>query len=281
MAKKFKHKKVKPVSLYSYHPKDKLLSEEKAAYQRLILVSVFILLFSTALYLWGIPIVATLGSFWSKIGTPQMSSRFTTTPTTSNLLLPPSLNSLPSLLNNLKDFKVSGQAKAGEGVAIFINDEKVVDVLADASGRFEAKDLSLIEGENKIYARTQGVAEQTSKSSITQIVIFDKTPPSLEILEPASGAEFEGKDERWLEISGTTEPGVTVQINEHQAIVDLEGNFHYQYALSEGENLLKITACDEAGNETTVERTVKYSTGEEVTPTLSPFLTPTPTPQRQ
>lgn len=280
MTKRFRQKKVKKSNIiYSYKPKDTSLLEERAVYQRLILVIIFVSLFSIILYVWGIQIVVKVSSLWNNFSPSDSTKNPNNILTTSDILLPPNINSLPTAINNLGDFKIVGQAKPGDGIAIFINDQKVKEVLADASGNFEVTGLTLFEGENKIYAKILTPNEQTSKPSKTQTVVFDKTPPELEVTEPPENAEFEGKEEKWLTVSGTTEPGATVLINDHQAIVDLEGNFRQQYILSIGDNLLKIVSRDEAGNETIIERTIKYSSQEAVTPTIPPFLTPSPTPE--
>lgn len=257
MSKKFQRKKVRQ-PLYSYHPKDSLRAEEISAYRKFAVTLIVILGFAAFLYFWGVQIVATLGSVWTKFAPESPSAK---TEEKESYVGAPRLDPMPSAINNLSLFSVSGFANNGVDIIILINDEEAKKVLADASGRFEAKDLKLQEGENKISAQAVSVNGQKSQPAKVISIVFDKTPPELAITEPIDGAEFKGSEQTWVVVSGATEPNCLITINEHQAIVDLEGNFRFQLRLSEGENPLKITAKDEAGNETVVELTVKYLPG--------------------
>lgn len=258
MTKKFQRKKVKQ-PLYSYHPKDSLRAEEISAYRKFAVTLLVILAFAAFLYFWGVQIVATLGSIWTKF-TPGTSS----TKTEEDVFVgAPRLDALPSAVNDLSSFSVSGWANAGVDVLILINDEEAEKVLADSSGRFEARNMSLVEGENKISAQAISSKGKKSQPAKVEIVIYDKTPPELSVSEPADGAEFAGSEQSWVTVSGVTEAKTVVTVNEHQAIVDLEGNFRFQLRLADGENPLKIVAKDEAGNSTAVEMTVKYLTEAE------------------
>lgn len=254
MSKKFERKKVKQ-PLYSYRPKDSLRAEEISAYRKFAVTLIVILGFAAFLYFWGVQIVATLGSIWSKFS-PEMPGAKTKEEET--FIGTPRLDPLPSAINDLTKFSVSGWANAGIDVVILINDEEAKTVLADSSGRFETGNLELSEGENKISAQAVSGKGKKSQPAKTVIVVFDKTPPELTVTEPIDKAEFKGSEQAWVTVSGSTEAKSVVAINEHQAIVDLEGNFRFQLRLSEGENPLKITAKDEAGNEKTIELTVKY-----------------------
>ncbi|MBM4401771.1 MAG: hypothetical protein FJ044_00810 [Candidatus Cloacimonetes bacterium] len=255
MTRKFQRRKVKQ-PLYSYRPQDSLRAEEISAYRKFAVTIIIILAFAAFLYFWGVQIVATLGSIWTKFA-PTPSTNKTEEET---FIGAPRLDLLPSAINDLSKFSVSGWANAGVDVLILINDEEAKKVLADSGGRFEVKDLQLIEGGNKISAQAVSAKGQKSQPSKAEIVVYDKTPPELTVSEPTDGAEFSGEEQSWITISGTTEPKSIVTINEHQVIVDLEGNFRFQLKLADGENLLKIVAKDEAGNETVVELTIKYLT---------------------
>ncbi len=254
MSKKFQRKKVKQ-PLYSYRPQDSLRAEEISAYRKFAVTLIVILAFAAFLYFWGVQIVATLGSVWTKLA-PETPS--TEIQQKESFVGAPRLDTMPSAINNLSLFSISGFANSGVDIIILINDEEAKKILADSSGRFEAKDLKLQEGENKISAQAVSAKGQKSQPAKVTTVIFDKTPPELVIIEPIDGAEFKGSEQAWSTVSGVTEPKCLVTINEHQAIIDLEGSFRFQLRLSEGENPLKITAKDEAGNETVVELTVKY-----------------------
>lgn len=257
MTKKFQRKKVKQ-PLYSYRPQDSLRAEEISAYRKFAVTLIVILAFAAFLYFWGVQIVAALGSIWGNFTQQTSDNR---PPEEETFIGAPRLDPLPSAINDLTKFSVSGWANAGVDVIILINDEEAKKVLTDSSGRFEVKDLGLEEGENKISAQALTSKGGKSQPSKVAIVVFDKTPPELSVSEPIDGAEFAGSEQSWLTVAGTTEPKSVVTINEHQAIVDLGGNFRFQVKLSEGENPLKVAAKDEAGNEANLEMTVRYLSG--------------------
>lgn len=264
MDRRFLKRKSAPSSLYSYRPTDSLREAELASYKRLGLTLFLILVLSLGLYLWGIRLVAAIGSFWLKIN-PGLSTAPTGTEERPYLAAP-RLDPLLSAVNDSSKLKVSGWAPGGSEVEVFVNEQKVAALLSDSTGHFEAGSLKLTEGENKIFAKIK-TKENSGPSSSIQKVIFDKTPPKLEITGPSENTEITDSSQKWLNIVGKTEGGAIVTINEHQAILDLEGGFQYQYLLTTGENRLVIQAVDEAGNETTIERTVKFSP-----------LPPSPTP---
>lgn len=250
-----RRKKLKGATLYQHLPatSEGIKQEERRAYQRLMLVFVVVIAFAAATYLWGISAVNFISSFWLN---------FSNNPAVSNnqdngLIFPPRIDSLPTAINDLTQFRMGGWAPAGADVLIYINQNQTQEVLADASGRFDAGDLNLKEGENEIYAVAQA-QNQKSQPSNKQTVIFDKSKPELTLNEPAENTNIVDSANKWLTVSGNSEERVQVFINDHQAIVDAQGNFKYQYPLEAGENKLKIVAKDEAGNETVVERVVNF-----------------------
>ncbi|MEW5759462.1 MAG: kelch repeat-containing protein [Candidatus Thermoplasmatota archaeon] len=76
-------------------------------------------------------------------------------------------------------------------------------------------------------------------------VKIDTIPPYLNITEPANGSVTNEKE---LYINGNTEPNVTVEINGSEVEV-IDSKFRYKIALTEGNNQIKISAYDKAGNE--------------------------------
>ena len=61
-----------------------------------------------------------------------------------------------------------------------------------------------------------------------------------------------------ISVSGATDPGDSVSVNDRLAIVDKDGNFSYSLDLNSGDNKIKVVSSDPAGNQTTKELTVKY-----------------------
>lgn len=101
----------------------------------------------------------------------------------------------------------------------------------------------------------------------------DTEPPPLAITSPENGAEFEKKT---ITFAGTTEPGARVFAGKYEADVDGEGNWHIALILSEGKNVARFVARDEAGNEADASVTVYY-----VAPTTTTTKPETPTTEKK
>lgn len=227
-------------------------------YRKLAFTAVLVIGFAISLYLWGIPLVVQLGGFWQQFGANTPSE--IADQTNNSTIISPRLNPLPSTVNSLDQIVISGTAPAGFDVAIFINDEKQVTVLSDASGNFEVKDLKLNEGDNTIYAKTIA-REQESDSSNVQLVNYDTTPPKLSIIQPANGSTV---SEDKVTVVGNTEPQARLTINDMQVIVNATtGDFSREISLQEGSNRIKLEAVDRAGNTTVIEITINREESSE------------------
>jgi len=84
-------------------------------------------------------------------------------------------------------------------------------------------------------------------------IIEDNYPPYLILHTPENSKTVTSNS---VFISGNTEPGVTLTIDENQASVDENGNFSYYYHLREGNLKIIVKAVDHAGNETKIERSI-------------------------
>lgn len=83
----------------------------------------------------------------------------------------------------------------------------------------------------------------------------DTEGPMLEVTEPASGTEVKDAN---VTIKGVTDPEATVYVNEVE-VDNNDGSFEKSVNLAEGENVIKVKAKDEEGNETIEEIKVKYT----------------------
>lgn len=264
MINKFKKRPLGKPRKYTYVPPTSIHDDEAVVYRKLGVIAVLVLILAVALYLWGIPLVVQLGSLWGRFGgnVPETLQQ-PEDPT----IITPRLNPLPSTVRNLAEVVISGTGPAGNDIAIYINDERQVTVLADASGRFEVKDLKLVEGENEIYAKTN-TKNSESEASNRQIVTYDITPPTISIISPSSGTVT---TESEIEIVGNTEAQAVVIINGVQIIVNATtGDFARQFPLEPGENTFTILARDKGGNERNVTLTITREGGETPTPETQP-----------
>lgn len=261
--KKFYSRKNSKSRNYTYVPPKSIREEEAAVYRKFAITAVLVIVVAIGLYLWGIPLVVEFGRFVNN--TNQISDEITLTTTdgedTTDLsIVAPRLDPLPSIINSSEDLSIAGTGPSGKDIAIYINDEKKVTILADVSGRFEVKDLQLTEGENRVFAKTLD-HENESPESNTQIVVLDLTKPEIVLLQPEVSFSTTEKN---TTIIGTTEPDAKVIINNIQVIVNATtGDFTREFDLNEGDNAFKITATDKAGNEAVIELTGTYEPSSE------------------
>lgn len=128
-------------------------------------------------------------------------------------------------------------------------------ISSDGYGNIQNLQISMNERGNAIAIWTQndGFRNNIWANDFTPA---DTTPPILSINEPSEGEIFETSV---ITISGTTEPGVTLNVNGALAAVEEDGSFSLEIALLEGNNAITATATDAAGNPTTKSLTVTYN----------------------
>lgn len=230
-----------------------LKEQERIIYKRLLIIGITIVFIVVVFFFWGVPILVRIAEFLNILRDESSSS-------SSGDVIPPftpRVESIPTATNSA-NLPIKGSAEAGSTVEIFLNGELKKKLLVGQNARFSIEDFSLSEGENRVEVRSIDQAGNTSPLSAPSIVTFDKEVPTLEVLEPKSGAAFTGGN-RDIKITGTVEVGSTVTVNGFLAIVDSEGKFSYTYALSAGDNTLNILAKDAAGNSKEEKVQVTYS----------------------
>lgn len=169
---------------------------------------------------------------------------------------PPTLDNIPKATKE-STVEISGNTESGVKVVFTING-KNDEVLADIDGRF-IYDFTLNEGENTLSAVAKDKAGNESMQSTQRKIIFDNTPPELEISAPADGSSYFGPKQKQLTITGKTDEGSKVQVNGRWVITNSDGSFSYVYSLSDNQNQLIITSEDEAGNKSEKVINVTYT----------------------
>ncbi len=141
---------------------------------------------------------------------------------------------------------------------MFVNN-KLTDITDTKNdGTFSFDGVSLSEGKNEITAKAVNEKDKESNSSEGIVVIYRAKPPSLEVYGPKGGESYHG-GEKNVKVTGKTDAYAKITVNEFWAIVDAGGNFSYTLPLHDGENSIKVTASDEAGNKTENEVKVTYA----------------------
>lgn len=172
-------------------------------------------------------------------------------------LAPPVLN-IPYEATNTAQIDIKGYGTPLSRVKLYLDDnpQQTVDVSAD--GSFIMENVSLNIGTNNIYGKTSGENNQESLPSKTIKLYYIHDKPRLVINEPEDDKKIQGGDKK-VRVSGKTDPGVKIFVNDSQTIIDKDGNFSLDQPLNEGDNTIFIKAVDMATNITEIQREITYN----------------------
>ena len=229
----------------------RLRQEEKKFTRKLITSLTIVAVSGIFVIFFGLPLLAKVVYFTS--GTQKQTQN---TSDTSLALLPPTLDPIVTATNSAK-INVSGYSISDAAIIVVVNGEESTKIPTDKDGKFNSNEISLKEGENKINAFVVR-KDQESSPSATFIVIYKKSNPKIEISSPENGARIR-QDNRDITISGTTDPGNRMTINDRLVIVQNDGSFNFKVTLTDGDNAIQLQAIDEAGNITGQELKVNFS----------------------
>ncbi|QQS38542.1 hypothetical protein IPM62_04130 [Candidatus Woesebacteria bacterium] len=227
------------------------IDQKKNIRSALLLIFLTISLILVIIFL-GVPLVvkyAGLITDLTQSNSPVEQSDTTPPP-------PPRIDDLPQSTNQLT-IDVNGSTEPGATVVVTING-KESDVLANKSGRFSLT-VNLNNGENTIKAYAKDVYGNASTTTHSATVLFDNTPPSIEISNPPSNSSFYGTKWRQISIEGSTEHNARVTVNERFVVVGNDGKFKTTTNLENGENTFIIKAEDDSGNASEVTLKINYS----------------------
>lgn len=202
----------------------------------------------------GIPLLVNFSLFIAN----QKENTTTSQNTNSNdssFMSPPVLDPPPTATNSAK-VALSGTGSPNQTVRIYVNDDLKDEVLTKKDGTFSLT-ADLEKGVNTIKAKSESNGKESDFSqSVT--VTYINTKPTLDLTSPSDGQTF-SKNQNTALISGKTSASAKITVNGFWAIVDENINFSYNLPLQNGENQIKITATDEAGNTTEKNLKVTYN----------------------
>jgi len=226
--------------------------EEKRLRHRMALfltLSIGLILF---VVLFGVKILIGFSLFVDQIrgNSPQTQQQ------NSAILIAPQLDPTFEATNSAT-ITVTGKAQGEVTLVLYVNDTEVKKTSVEKDGSFAIKNVAIHDGKNTINARIMDDMKNASELSNTIVVEYVKRAPLIEIVTPADNQEYYAEDNQ-VAITGRTEEDMTVTVNGRVIVVATDGTFTGNYPLSEGDNKLTFIATDNAGNQTTVEKTVKY-----------------------
>ena len=239
---------------YRYRSRRSTKKLARKTRRNFIITLILVALISYGALVWILPFfINGIGFVKDNLKHPQ---KVVTDLNRNSSLAPPVLN-IPYEATNTAQIDIKGYGVSNSKVSLFLDDKKkdAVDVLED--GTFEFKNIPLFLGTNNIYARSIDEKNQESLPSKTFKIIYDNEKPPLTIREPEDNKKIQGGDKK-IKISGTTEPGAEIFINDSQVILDKDGNFSQEIAINEGDNNFNIKAVDKASNSTEISRKVTY-----------------------
>lgn len=217
------------------------------------LILIGILIYAT--FTWVLPyFIGGLGFVKNIISPPKK----TVTEASKNANLAPPVLNIPYEATNSSEINIKGFGIANSKVKIFIDDNEKTTTDVSSDGSFATENISLSLGLNNIYGITIDEDGKESLPSKTIRIIYDDEKPSLSLNEPEDNKKIQGGDKK-VKVSGKTEPGSKVFINNAQIIADREGNFNIDQPLNEGDNDILIKAVDIALNSTEMQRKVIYT----------------------
>lgn len=144
------------------------------------------------------------------------------------------------------------QTLPGAHVEFIVNDVAIARADADANGRATVDFSTEAEGEYRLTSVIETPAGDRSLPAPARLLVVDRTPPSLTLLEPAQPQVSTST----LLLSGVTTPGAQLLLNGESLSVDAEGRFTQKLRLSPGPNQLVLVATDRAGNSVTLQSVV-------------------------
>ena len=139
------------------------------------------------------------------------------------------------------------------GASVWISGNPA-EISVDPDGRFQAQ-VRLQDGENSFELRAVDEAGNTAR--LARRVELVTTPPDVLVTDPPDQSWFSSPI---VTVRGEAPPDTTLTVNGQPVAVAPDGSFSYDLLLDEGENVIRITATDDVGNLTTVERYVTIKT---------------------
>lgn len=181
----------------------------------------------------------------------------TTVPIVSTFTLPATATSLTVPVSALT---------ATDNVAVtgyLINKSATAPAASDAGwSATSPASVTAVAGSNTFYAWAKDAAGNVSAARSASVTVTissaDSTPPTLTVSTLADGA---ATNKSTLNVSGSaTDAGglKSVTVNAQPVVVNADGSFSTALNLSAGTNVITVVAVDNAGNQTTNNRTITY-----------------------
>ncbi len=237
-------------TLMSSHIRRHIEQQSKRTMYVSMLGSVLVIIF---LVIYGIPLLTSFAVFISH----GKQVKNTTDTGSVSYIAAPFLNDTFTATNSAS-ITVSGNALKNQDIKLYVNGNYVTDTIADAFGAFTFDNVQLALGDNDIKAKAIDSNNKESDYSNILTITYVNKGPNLNISSPSDNQTISGGNKS-IVVQGKTDTSAKVTVNGFWAIVDDQGNFSYTLPLQNGNNQISIVATDNAGNTTTVQKSVTYN----------------------
>jgi len=156
----------------------------------------------------------------------------------------------PGTVTNNQSPTITGTSDPGATVEVFVDGVSIGETTADENGDWTIDLTTLLpEGEHTIGARaTDGLGLEGPITEVT--ITVDLTAPTVVITSPSGTGTIPGPT---ITISGTAEPGATVEIfvdgeKVGETTADGDGNWTFETMIPDGSHTIEATSTDDAGN---------------------------------
>jgi hypothetical protein len=138
---------------------------------------------------------------------------------------PPTLDPAVEATNSA-EITIAGNASPKQHISLYLNGEVVDKTTAKSDRSFEFTNVTLKDGENSLKTKVLTDDNRESDYSNELTISLLKKAPQLTIESPQDGQGYK-KEESPIKVSGQTDPGVKVTVNDFRAIVDDQGKYSY------------------------------------------------------
>ncbi|MDQ5981425.1 MAG: hypothetical protein QG570_172 [Patescibacteria group bacterium] len=216
---------------------------KKYLIKRIILLNLGSLGIVVFTYLWMVFFLASVNSFWDLFRNKDIYEVKDTVAPVS-----PYLEPIPEAIKEDKT-TIYGKSEPGIKIVMYIDNSQQSETITDNEGGFSFSDIPIGYAISNIKVIAEDNSGNKSTDSKSYSIVRDITAPEIEILSPKSGETYKAT-ERTYAVTGKTEAGINVLVEEQSAILNSEGEFTAQVSLNDGGNEILIKAIDKAGNET-------------------------------
>jgi len=242
-----------------YHSRRERRSRLESQENKRFIRQTFLIIFTTIALLAGIVFlgIPAFIKFAVFLGNLRSNSQ----PVAQTDTIPPATPLLDPIVPATASAKLdlSGSSEASSTVHLYINGIKETDTAANGAGDFVFTGIGLVKGLNRFYVNALDRSGNESLPSSTQSIVYDSDAPTLSVSSPSDGQAFYGPTVLVISVKGLTDPDNSLTMNDRLVVVQSDGTFNDRIELQEGDNHLKFSATDRAGNVTTADLTVKYS----------------------